>query len=449
MKSKKRLITSDFRCDVWIENLKVQKSKHRIGIAVPVTAKPIVTAFLALLIIFGGCTEKYFIRPTPQMDVEPRFWVRVLLFNDVRSCALRIRSSFTVFDAQTLAPLARFDETAGPIKVEISSGKISMAGQSFAAEGVVVFPDEPHVFGINEEDYRGKLKLILNADGQTFDAVNHVPIEPYLAGVIGAEMPFYWQMEALKAQTIAARTYCFYIKNRFGVNRHWDVRKTQASQVYRGLAAESKRIWRAVNSTKGSILVCRRADGYSDHELFPTYYSSTCGGHTENSQNVFGGDFFEPLAGVDCPFCKSVAKPKFFFWRMAQFEKAEVSKRLIKKYPSLKKLVKITKIVSTKESDYESFSRLTSIKLVGSNGKSDFLRAEDLRLTIDPSGSILKSTACQISDSGNKWAFLSGRGYGHGVGMCQYGAEAMARRSKTTSQILSYYYPTSKIVKFY
>ncbi|MFZ0035408.1 MAG: SpoIID/LytB domain-containing protein, partial [Sedimentisphaerales bacterium] len=280
----------------------------------------------------------------------------------------------------------------------------------------------------------------------TFDAINFVPLEPYLAGVISAEMPNYWEPEALKAQTIAARTYCLYIKKRFGDRRNWDVTKTQANQRYLGVAAESTQVWDAVNQTRGQVLVCKQTDGTK--ELFPAYYGSSCGGHTENSKNVFG-DFFEPLVGVPCLYCENVAKPDFFFWPLVQFNKTDVTNSLLKRYPKLTELGEITDINSAEQSNYGEFSRLTLIKLIGSTGKSDFLRAEDFRLAVDPSGQGIKSAICQIVDMGDKWAFVSGRGFGHGVGMCQCGAEGMARGGKTARQILSYYYPGSKTIRVY
>jgi stage II sporulation protein D len=256
-------------------------------------------------------------------------------------------------------------------------------------------------------------------------------------------MPRYWEPEAPKAQAIAARTYCFYIKKRFGGNRKWDMKKTAAHQVYRGVSAESTEIWNIVNQTKGQVLVCKQTDGTED--IFPTYYSSVCGGYTENSKNVFG-DSFEPLISVPCPYCKNVAKPKFFFWPMIQFDNAYVVTRLLRRYPNLKKLGEIINISPAAQSNYAEFSRLTKVKLSGSNGKSDFLRAEDFRLAIDPTGRKLRSAICQIVKRGDKWAFLSGRGWGHGVGMCQCGAQGMARKGKNAQQILSYYYPGSKIL---
>ena len=112
-------------------------------------------------------------------------------------------------------------------------------------------------------------------------------------------------------------------------------------------------------------------------------------------------------------------------------------------------LGEITDINSVEQSNYGGFSRLTRISLIGSGGKSRSLRAEDFRLAIDPSGQKIKSAICRIIDTGDKWAFKQGRGFGHGVGMCQCGAEGMARGGKTAKRILSYYYPGSKIIRVY
>ncbi|MHC4507691.1 MAG: SpoIID/LytB domain-containing protein [Planctomycetota bacterium] len=402
------------------------------------------------LLILGGCKSRQLTTPTAQMEIDARLWVRVLLLEDVAACTLKTDAAFSVLDGrtnlQTQITRARFEQASVPTSIRLTNGAIMIGDQIFADDHIVILPDDPHIFNLDGSDYRGKLKLILNADGGSFDVVNLVPPEPYLAGVVGAEMPDYWETEALKAQAVAARTYCFYIKRRFGVNRDWDLRQTAAHQVYRGMSAESARIWEAVNQTRGQVLACKQTDGTK--EILPAYYSSTCGGHTENSKKVFGGSF-ETLIGVSCPYCQDVAKPKFFFWPMVQFDKAEVRARLLESYASLKPLGDITDILAAGQSDYGDFARLTNIKLVGSTGKSDFLRAEDFRLTLDPTGRKFRSTVCQIVDLGKKWAFLSGRGWGHGVGMCQCGAEGMARQGRKAEQILSYYYPASRIINIY
>ncbi|UCC99931.1 MAG: SpoIID/LytB domain-containing protein [Phycisphaerales bacterium] len=402
------------------------------------------------LLILGGCKSRQLTTPTVQMEIDAQHWVRVLLLEDVTTCTLKTNAAFSVIDGrtnlQTQITRARFQQAGVPTSIRLTNGAIMIGGQTFADDHIVILPDDPHIFNLDGNDYRGKLKFILNADGGSFDVINLVPPEPYLAGVVGAEMPDYWETEALKAQAVAARTYCFYIKKRFGVNRDWDLRQTAAHQVYRGMSAESARIWEAVNQTKGQVLACRQTDGTD--EILPAYYSSTCGGHTENSKNVFGGSF-ETLIGVSCPYCQDVAKPKFFFWPMVQFDKTEVRARLLESYASLRPLGDITDILPAGRSDYGDYARLTNIKLVGSTGESGFIRAEDFRLTLDPTGRKFRSTVCQIVELGEKWAFLSGRGWGHGVGMCQCGAEGMARQGRKAEQILSHYYPASRIINIY
>ena len=422
-----RLKTQDSRLKTWVSGLWVWS--------------------LWLLTILGGCKARQLTTPTPQMDIEPQFWVRVLLHDNVTACTLKTPSPFTVTnedpDPQIQITRARFDQIDVPISIQLTNGRITISRQLFPDDEIIIFPDDPHIFNLNGNEYRGKLKLIIDPDGSSFDAINLIPLEPYLAGVVGAEMPSYWEPAALKAQAIAARTYCLYTKKRFGDNRAWDMRKTAAHQVYRGVSAESAQTWNAINQTKGQVLVCKQAG--STENIFPAYYSSTCAGHTENSINVFG-DSFEPLIGVPCPYCKDVAKHRFFFWPMIQFDKAYVTTKLLQRYSKLKQLGEITNISPETQSNYGEFSRLTKVKLLGSTGKSDFLKAEDLRLTIDPTGRKLRSTICKIIRWGDKWAFLSGRGYGHGVGMCQCGAQGMAREGKTASQILYHYYPGSKIL---
>jgi stage II sporulation protein D len=400
------------------------------------------------VLVFFSCRQRLAVRTTPQMDIAPTYRLRVLLASDVNHARLRIRGNFSVLDSRgnALIPETIFTERGEPMDVSVSTDGLIIGGRKFAAAQVTILPDNPYIFTLDGSDYRGELLLKSGADNATFDAINVVPIEPYLAGVVGAEIPDYWQQEALKAQAIAARTYCLYNKMKFGYTRDWDVTRTAASQVYLGVKAESSSVWKAVNDTTGQVLVCTQNDG--QEEIFPTYYSSTCGGHTENAKNVFG-DSLEPLCGVDCPYCKDVARPDVFFWPMAQFDKAAVQSALQKKYPKLITLGDINDIAGVKQSDYEDFSRWTMVKIVGSAGSSEFVRAEDLRLTIDPTGNRLRSASCKITSMHGKWVFLNGRGFGHGVGLCQCGAEGLARHGENARAILSYYYPGSKLIKLY
>ncbi len=404
-----------------------------------VAVRVLVGVFVCLLV---GCEKRELIEPTPGMDISERLWMRVLLFEDVSGCTLSAQRGLIAVDAATWSR-ADFGKKGRTVEVGLSAGRIVVGGKLLGRE-VVIQPRRPFVVTINVARYRGNLRLIVGADGQSFDVINVVPVEAYLAGVVGSEMPSYWEPEALKAQAIASRTYGLFIKRRFGAGRGWDVRKTQANQVYGGVSAESATVWAAVNETAGKVLTCRGVDGQEG--IFPTYFSSTCGGHTQSSKDVFG-DSYEALVGVSCVYCRDVAKMSFYFWPMAEFEAREVSDRLIRRYPNLAGLKEIEVIEPFKVSEYGRFGRITSARLIGGDGKSGYLRGEDLRLTVDPSGTKIRSAACEIMKVGDKFRFYAGRGYGHGVGMCQCGAEGMARRGKSSEEILRYYYPGSKIMR--
>jgi len=447
-----------------------------------------VVCLVALAVFFRGCERREILRPTPQMDADAPFWVRVLLLGGAAECTVAVRSPFQVvrsdLGTECQAGQLAMAPTDGTTKITFTDGRFMLGASPLAGSELIISPESPHIFTLNGQNYRGKLKLLVGRSGQTFNAINLVPLEPYLAGVVGCEMPDYWEPQALRAQAIAARTYCLYIKNRFGVNRRWDVNKTQASQVYGGIGAESAQIWEAVNSTCGKVLVAGASSGEQKIEdgeqrtedekqkteglpssvrrhpssglsgLFPAYYSSICGGHTADSREIFGDrgetqNFASLLTGVPCPYCMDVAKLSLFFWPMARFDREMVTRQLVARYPALGALGPIEELVIAARSDYGQFSRVTSIQLVGATGKTNRLGAEDLRLALDPSGRKIRSMMCQIVPWGNGWAFLAGRGWGHGVGMCQCGAEGMARAGNDAETILQYYYPGCEIVSLY
>jgi stage II sporulation protein D len=411
----------------------------------------VVLSIAAIMVLFflvkTGCRSPGPASPAPDFKADEQFWVRVLLLDNIQQCTIQIESNFNIEEEnpglQTARLKSEFKSNSEPFTVKIVAGKININDANYFDSKILISPENQYIFSLNEKMYRGKVRFIGNPDGKTFDVINLVPLEAYMAGVTGAEMPNYWEPEALKSQAIAARTYCLFIKRHFGINRAWDLNKTAANQVYLGIEAESVSVWNAVNETSGMVLTCRQSDGHED--IFPAYYSSTCGGHTENSVNVFG-DSYETLKGVPCAFCKNVAKPEIFAWPQVQFEIADVNNRLVSRYPVFKRLGGITDIKTDAQSDFGDFSRVTKVKITGPGG-TELLRAEDFRLVLDSTGKKIKSTGFKLETSDNKLIISNGRGWGHGVGMCQCGAEGMAREGKKAEDILQYYYPGSKILK--
>lgn len=395
---------------------------------------------------FLGCVNKQISRPVifDSTQKPDQYRIRVLLFDNIKECELSSTEGFSVKDS-SMTLLTHFGSLGGAKKISVEDGNTKIGDHKFNSD-IYIVPDRYSVLEVKSQKFRGDLKIIVSADGNSFRVVNTLHIEEYLAGVVGAEMPSYWEYQALKAQAMAARTYCIFIKNRFGQNRQWDVQRTQANQVYRGIAAETARVRQAVDETRGLVLVCRHRDGQI--KIFPTYYSSACGGHTEDSYNVFG-DFYPSLVGVDCPHCKKTARKEYMNWKPVEFTEKDIASNLVDNYPSLSSLGTITNIEEAKITSYGTPGRFTSVKITGKDGNSSYLRGEDLRLTVDPAGTKIKSTYCRIKKTDGKYRFYDGKGFGHGVGMCQHGAQALARNGSSYKEILAYYYSGSQMKRIY
>ena len=322
--------------------------------------------FFSFLFLFTACSKKGRIPPSGKIAADRDFQVRVLLLKDAEKINLHINSASQITSDKNSDPFL-FSPASSQAIVSFDNGSFIISDKKFSCSQLTIAPEFPLIFNLNGKAFRGKLQLIANLAGNSFDVINIVPLESYLAGVIGSEMPSYWEGAALEAQSVCSRTYCLYIKRHFGNDRNWDVTATQANQVYGGVSAETQSIWRAVNKTKGQVLLCKQADGTTD--IFPAYFSSSCGGHTENSRLVFGGDSFDPLQGVFCPYCQLVAKPLQFFWSDLSCDKSVLSRKLISRYPSLENLETIAEISPVKQTDFQIFngqnssilSRITSL----------------------------------------------------------------------------------------
>ena len=174
-------------------------------------------ALLLLLGSLGACKERPHVRSAPRMGGQLTQLVRVLLLNDATACTVKVGASFEV-GVETASATGEggerhFEDSDGVIEIALSGGTIMIGDEAIEGTEISIKPDRVDVFSLDGSDYRGTLRLVVNKDGRSFDAINHVDIESYLCGVVGAEMPDYWEPEALKAQAIAARTYCLYIKH--------------------------------------------------------------------------------------------------------------------------------------------------------------------------------------------------------------------------------------------
>ncbi len=398
---------------------------------------------LSALTTISGCRQKRVIDvPADIVDVVTAkdLDMRVLIA-ETKRLEVNFDGSFQAVGADG-HNVQTFVKRPVPVKIESGPYGISINNVTFGQSASLSRPGGKYL-EINGSRYRGSLNLYL-APNNTIMVVNVLQVESYLAGVVAAEMPASWEIEALKAQAVAARTYAMYVKLTSGASRQWDVKNTQASQVYKGIEAESARIWDVVNQTKGIVLAS--SDSSVRFNLLPAYFSSTCGGVTVDSQLVFDIKL-APLCGVQCPYCKKTAPAKYYNWPEVVITKAELYKKLCERYPNLKALDGLKGIRVTEYVERGDFYKFLKVELIGENGKTDWLRGDDLRFIVG--AAVVRSTACRIDDKGLNVRFYNGRGYGHNVGMCQYGVQGMAREGKNFRDILKFYYPGVEIKGLY
>ncbi len=179
--------------------------------------------------------------------------------------------------------LGRGDQRMGSMEVSLRAGRLKIRGQlsdgssrSLSARSAIeVQSEDPRGIWLGSRRYRGRLQLLVRA-GQV-QVVNHLGIETYLASVVGSEMPHRWPLPALQAQAVAARTYALRQRGKAG---DFDVKATVSSQVYRGVESETPSTIEAVESTRSLVLV-------HAGRLINAVFHSSSGGATEPSGEVW------------------------------------------------------------------------------------------------------------------------------------------------------------------
>jgi stage II sporulation protein D len=276
---------------------------------------------------------------------------------------------------------------------------------------------------VNRRKFRGWVELRKKKNGLLL-AVNELDIELYLLGVIASEIPQDWNHETLKAQAVASRTYALYQK-RMAEGKPYHVLATEDSQMYNGRSGERPTTSQAVRETAGQIIV------YGG-EPIPAFFHSSCGGHTEDASKLW--DIQEPyLQGVDCD-CQDISK--FGQWER-RFSIDTIARVLRKRGYAVHQITAATLGAITPA------GRVRDVAIRHTGGTT-VVPAEALRSAVG--NALIPSVffELELSPTGKELIF-SGRGMGHGVGLCQWGAEEMARRKFGYQAILDHYYPGTRI----
>jgi stage II sporulation protein D len=273
---------------------------------------------------------------------------------------------------------------------------------------------------INGKYYRGH--FLINRARTGVNIVNVLDIDDYVKAVVPKEADASWNIEALKTQSIISRTYALATAGKHA-HEGFDLCDKTHCQVYGGLSAEADSANEAVIKTKGEVLTF-------NGELAQTVFHSNSGGHTENPKYVWSWKETPPyLKGVRDPYSKDMPN---FTWENVLSESF------------IRNKLKIGKISSIRTSGKTAAGSAIDIIIRHSKGTLK-MNAAKFRLEIDPN-KIKSVSNLKITKAGSDFVF-KGNGWGHRVGLSQWGAKAMADKGISYGKILSFYYPGAKIKK--
>jgi stage II sporulation protein D len=299
---------------------------------------------------------------------------------------------------------------------------------------------------INGKPYRGDFRLVPVSAGK-FDVVNDVDLESYLKGVLAKEMLRDWHEEAYKAQAIVARTYALFEMKTVGVGRYWDVYPDQRSQVYGGIGGENGLSMSASNDTAGVVV----AYGPKGHEkIFKAYFSSCCGGITQSAVDAFGDPASDPLS--DQNVGNRCNNSRYFNWGPVEIRKEELTRRVrnwgIAKGRAEKDVGPITRLDIAYVNRWGRPIRFT---IIDKSGRRFSIGGTDLRGAINcgvPGTTVFSSFFTPVNEA-DSIRFVDGHGFGHGVGLCQYCAEAQAESGVPHEEIVLGAYPGASLQRAY
>ena len=339
--------------------------------------------------------------------------IRVLIVDATNQATISASTPITVSGGSN-----RGGTKAGTaVQITMASGQFLVNGSPMGGSDITLSCSDQSL-SVSDRTFRGD--LVCESKDNGFIIINRLSLEDYLRGVVPKEMPSSWNIEALKAQTVAARTFAL-----FQIEKHqdelWDVMATVMSQVYGGKSAETVSSDRAVRETSGQILT------YNQRPIL-AYFHSNSGGNTDATQEVFGTEL-PYLEGVNDPYSTGT---KADTWE-ANFSIEQINSALASDG--------ITGVTNLSPAQTSPWGRVNRIRFQTTNGSKE-LSANTVRLRLG--STVMKSTWWQVTNQNSQWHF-QGRGYGHGVGMSQWGAKAMADQGNDYLMILKHYYPRCSV----
>ena len=355
--------------------------------------------------------------------------IRVLILQGVPKVKIRALKGFKIIDL-TNGETITFVSLDKPLSFKKVQEGIKIKGKGIyefvAVPLKIIVLKEDDFLRIDGEKYRGQVMIRKDEKGR-FNIINEVNIDDYLYGVLPHEISPAWPLEALKAQAVASRTLALYRKRRERA-KDYGLDATVFTQVYRGVEGEDQRTNQAVNETRGKVLTYKG-------KVINSVFHATCGGRTEEVRNVWPGSEEPYLKSISCTFCKG---SPYYEWE------ERIKERDLRSILEEKGL-DLSRIKEIELTEKSPSGRAVKIA-IKQRRKTQFLRANNFRLFAGPE--LIRSTLFTVSKEKNKFVF-KGHGWGHGVGMCQWGVKGMAEKGKDYKEILKHYYTGVKIEKVY
>lgn len=355
---------------------------------------------------------------TVQTDAETI--LRVLLRENTRRVRVSSQKTIVVCDAKTDKLIY---SGWGPLVFYGKGRRLYLNGRPIAS-GECTVSSAVTAMWLDRRCYRGDFRISATPYGMK--VINRVALEPYLYSVVPGEMPGNWPRQALMAQAVAARTYALYMQDK---NRllDYDLEATTASQVYGGYLSETQRTCRAVDATRGQVMVY-------DGQLIIACFHSNSGGHTEDPRNVWDAPM-PYLRGIPDKYSEVAGGDTWEYY----VSYADV-KQCLNRYG-----FKVGRVEKIKAEGLSPSGRHKKMLVISDNGIVP-LSGTDFRSTVGETK--LKSTLFQMVPHADGILFR-GRGYGHGVGMSQRGACQMARNGMNYKDILRHYYQNIQIISLH
>lgn len=282
----------------------------------------------------------------------------------------------------------------------------------------------PGLLQINGKRYRGKIEIVPAEKGLV--VIDEILLEDYLVGLINCEISSQWPLEAVKAQAVIARSYALYQKDA-RKKQSYHLESTVYDQVYNGCDLDDSRSARAVEETRGEVLTF-------GGKVVQAFFHSSCGGHTEASENVWSIRL-PYLRGVDCSYC--MKSPSVLWEQTIPRRKLESQLRGAG--------FQIETLQAIRPKSRYPTGRIELLELVTAQGVSTIPAVQFRKIV---GFGTIRSTNFEVSSVDTDFVFI-GVGHGHGVGLCQWGAKQRAEEGFTYKEILSYYYPGTRVEKYY